>query len=221
MHFRMECGTRTLIKLPPRLLCIQIERAHSLINYRMIISHLTLRPIGQFISVAGYDGNLIRATFPALCAPRHRSRLRLLFPKSRSHPVHGRPRQSRQPDPEQGLGNAPYPRRDQDFAYQKNVYQALTHSNRGLPIGSTDSPRDKFLMAGVNLVERAHRGGASRCFPRNADAIAISDSRNPNREAPGSSKYPQSGDAALGPSRARIANVLKERSFRYGGSSGS
>jgi hypothetical protein len=58
----MECGTRTLIKPPPRLLCIQIERAHGLINYRMIISHPTLRPRSQFITVAGYDSNLIRAT---------------------------------------------------------------------------------------------------------------------------------------------------------------
>jgi hypothetical protein len=32
-------GTRALVQPPPRLLCIQIERAHGLVDYRMIISH--------------------------------------------------------------------------------------------------------------------------------------------------------------------------------------
>ena len=64
MHFRMECGTRTFIKPPPRLLCIQIERAHGLINYRMIISHPALRPRDQFLAVAGYDPLRLRSLFP-------------------------------------------------------------------------------------------------------------------------------------------------------------
>jgi hypothetical protein len=39
MHFRTECRTRTFVEPPPGLLCIQIERAHGLGNYRLIISH--------------------------------------------------------------------------------------------------------------------------------------------------------------------------------------
>jgi hypothetical protein len=37
MHFRTECGTRAFIEPAPGLLCIQIERVHSLGNYRMIM----------------------------------------------------------------------------------------------------------------------------------------------------------------------------------------
>jgi hypothetical protein len=44
MHFRTECSARTLIQPPPRFLCVQIERAHGLVDYGMIISHPSPHP---------------------------------------------------------------------------------------------------------------------------------------------------------------------------------